>query len=190
MTKLHRSEGDINISGQRDKWQEANIHAQTRSLLERDARCFLKQSLSTPCLNALRACAGIYIEDMEGRRYMDFHGNNVHQVGFGNAEVVAAVKRQLDELPFCTRRYTNHVAIELAERLTALADFKYENADYDQIINVAREDDEYIVRPAVQYVFNDLLMAEIAYMYDTRDSSYDIFDFDSNTIYLHLNLAL
>jgi len=31
----------------------------------------------------------------------------VHQVGFGNAEVIDAIKRQLDELSFCTRRYTN-----------------------------------------------------------------------------------
>ena len=48
----------------------------------------------------------IYIEDLQGRRYMDFHGNNVHQVGFGNPDVIAAIKAQLDELPFCPRRYT------------------------------------------------------------------------------------
>ena len=52
---------------------------------------------------------------------MDFHGNNVHQVGFANPEVIAAVKKQLDELAFCTRRYTNCRAIELAEKLASLA---------------------------------------------------------------------
>ena len=52
---------------------------------------------------------------------MDFHGNNVHQVGFGNPDVIAAIKRQLDELPFCTRRYTNRVAVDLAKKLVALA---------------------------------------------------------------------
>ncbi|MCP4694721.1 MAG: aspartate aminotransferase family protein, partial [Desulfobacterales bacterium] len=67
------------------------------------------------------ACGGVYIEDLQGRRYLDFHGNNVHQVGFGNPDVVAAVKEQMDQLSFCTRRYTNHVAVELAEKLTALA---------------------------------------------------------------------
>ena len=60
-------------------------------------------------------------EDLEGRRYMDFHGNSVHQVGFGNAAVVAAIKHQIDELPFCTRRYTNKTAVALAKRLTDLA---------------------------------------------------------------------
>ncbi len=121
MGKLHRSEGDINISPQRTEWQDKHLGAQTRSLLEEDERYFLKQSLSTPCLNAMRACEGIYIEDLQGRRYMDFHGNNVHQVGFGNPEVIAAIKDQLDKLPFCTRRYTNRVAVDLAKKLTEIA---------------------------------------------------------------------
>ena len=116
-----KSEGDVNLSARRRKWQQRHLDAATRALLEEDAQFFLKQSLSTPCLNAMAACEGIYIEDLQGRRYMDFHGNNVHQVGFANPEVIAAVKRQLDELPFCTRRYTNRVAVELASRLAALA---------------------------------------------------------------------
>jgi len=86
-----------------------------------DARYFLKQSLSTPCLNALQGCEGIYIEDLQGRRYMDFHGNNVHQVGFSNPEVIAAIKAQLDALSFCTRRYTNRVAVDLAAKLADIA---------------------------------------------------------------------
>ncbi len=116
-----RSEGDINISPRRAKWQTANLDAETRSLLEEDAQYFLHQSLSTPCLNVLRSCEGIYIEDLQGRRYMDFHGNNVHQVGFSNPQVIAAIKSQLEELSFCTRRYTNHTAIDLAKKLSTIA---------------------------------------------------------------------
>jgi 4-aminobutyrate aminotransferase len=116
-----KSEGDINISPHRVEWQAAALDDETRALLEEDARYFLHQSLSTPCLNALRACEGIYIEDLQGRRYMDFHGNNVHQVGFANPDVIAAIKAQLDELSFCTRRYTNRVAVDLAKKLAELA---------------------------------------------------------------------
>ncbi|MBT5971498.1 hypothetical protein, partial [Desulfobacula sp.] len=87
MVKLHKSEGDINLSLAREKWQKENLDDATVSLLEEDSRYFLKQSLSTPCLNAMKTCDGIYIEDSQGRRYMDFHGNNVHQVGFANPEV-------------------------------------------------------------------------------------------------------
>lgn len=117
----NKSEGDINISPRRDEWQAANIDAKTRTLLDEDARYFLHQSLSTPCLNVMRSCDGIYIEDLQGRRYMDFHGNNVHQVGFSNPDVIEAIKTQLDELSFCTRRYTNRVAVDLAKKLVEIA---------------------------------------------------------------------
>jgi 4-aminobutyrate aminotransferase len=121
MAKIDKSEGDINISPLRGKWQEVQINKESRALLDEDARFFLKQSLSTPCLNAMRNCEGIYIEDLQGRRYMDFHGNNVHQVGFSNPDVIAAIKHQLDDLSFCTRRYTNRVAVDLAKKLSEMA---------------------------------------------------------------------
>ena len=121
MDKLQSSEGDINISPRRSEWQENHLDAETRALLEEDARYFLKQSLSTPCLNALHSCNGIYLEDLQGKRYMDFHGNNVHQVGFANPAVIAAIKDQLDRLSFCPRRYTNRVAVDLARKLAEIA---------------------------------------------------------------------
>ncbi len=121
MERKHQTEGDSNISPRRTEWQRENIDGECRALLEEDARYFLRQSLSTPCLNAMRTCDGIYVEDLQGRRYMDFHGNNVHQVGFGNPDVIEAIKRQLDVLPFCTRRYTNRMAVDLAKKLTEIA---------------------------------------------------------------------
>ncbi len=116
-----QSEGDVNLSSRRTAWQAAALNADARALLAEDARYFLHQSLSTPCLNALGGCEGIYIEDVQGRRYMDFHGNNVHQIGFANPTVIAAIKAQLDELSFCTRRYTNRAAVDLAKKLASLA---------------------------------------------------------------------
>jgi len=116
-----RSEGDLNISPRRAVWQAAALNAETRALLEEDARYFIHQALSTPCLNALRRCEGIYIEDLEGRRYMDFHGNSAHQVGFANPAVISAIKAQLDELSFCTRRYANRPAVSLARKLAGMA---------------------------------------------------------------------
>lgn len=52
---------------------------------------------------------------------MDFHGNNVHQVGFGNRRVINAIQEQMKTLSFCTRRYTNVPAVKLARKLAALA---------------------------------------------------------------------
>ena len=118
---LEQSEGDVNISPRRSAWTKKNIDEKTSKILAEDERYFLHQSLSTPCLNAISESKGIYLKDMQGRQIMDFHGNSVHQVGYGNTRVVDAIKKQLDEIPFCPRRYTNQVAIDLAKRLTELA---------------------------------------------------------------------
>jgi 4-aminobutyrate aminotransferase len=115
------SEGDVNLSPLRRAWEAENVGVATRALLDADSEHFLHQSLSTPCLNALAACDGIWLEDIEGRRIMDFHGNNVHQVGYRHPHVIEAVKRALDKLPFSPRRYTNAAAVELAAKLSSLA---------------------------------------------------------------------
>jgi 4-aminobutyrate aminotransferase len=115
------AEGDVNTSPLRRAFEAAHAHAPTRALLDADTDAFLRQSLSTPCLNALASCEGIWLTDVEGRRVMDFHGNSVHQVGYRHPHVIAAVKRQLDTLPFSPRRYTNAAAVDLATKLSALA---------------------------------------------------------------------
>ncbi len=124
-----RAEGDINLSPRRRQWSEQHLDDATRAILDEDARLFLHQSLSTPCLNALQGSEGIYLEDTQGRKIMDFHGNSVHQVGHGHPRVIEAIKAQLDVLPFCPRRYTNQVAIDLARRLVELAP-----ADLDKLL--------------------------------------------------------
>src|SRR5215472_4718864 len=106
-----KSEGDLNLSPHRAAWAHTQLSSQTKQVLDSDARYFLHQSLSTPCLNVLKSAQGAWIEDLQGRRYLDFHGNNVHQVGFAHPRVIAAIKRQLDDLSFCTRRYTCEPAI-------------------------------------------------------------------------------
>jgi 4-aminobutyrate aminotransferase len=88
-------------------------------LVSRDAAAFFHQDGSSPCLSALRTTEGIWLEDVEGRRFIDLHGNTAHHVGHRHPEIVAALKRQLDILPFSPRRYTNEPAVALAEKLLA-----------------------------------------------------------------------
>lgn len=114
------SEGDVNRSPRRARWQQAHLDDATRALLERDRRAFLHQSVSTPCLNAIRKAEGIWIEDWAGRRYMDFHGNNVHHVGYAHPRVLAAIRDQLQRLSFAPRRYACEPAVDLAEKLAAV----------------------------------------------------------------------
>lgn len=115
------TEGDVNRSDRRAQWQAEMLGAETWRMLEEDAEVFLPQALSTPCLNAIVRAEGSWIEDAEGRRYLDFHGNSAHQVGYGHSKVVQAVRNQLDILPFSPRRYTNEPAIAFARRLGEIA---------------------------------------------------------------------
>ena len=115
------AEGDVNLSARRADWQARHVGAAARALLEEDARYFLHQSLSTPCLTAIKSASGIWLEALDGQRIMDFHGNSVHQLGHGHPRVVAAMKLALDTLPFSPRRYTNAYAVELARKLAQLS---------------------------------------------------------------------
>jgi 4-aminobutyrate aminotransferase len=112
-----QSESDVNSTPLRAAWQNEHLSAASRALLARDNRAFLHQSVSTPCLAPIVKAEGLYIEDMDGRRYMDFHGNNVHHVGHAHPRVVAAIKAQLDDLCFAPRRFASERAVELAEAL-------------------------------------------------------------------------
>lgn len=115
-----RAEGDINLTAARKMW-EAELPEETLQFINDDANSFLHQALSTPCLDVLAACEGPYLITTSGKRILDFHGNNVHQLGHGHPEVIAAAISMLKKLPFSPRRYTNQVAIELAQRLGTLA---------------------------------------------------------------------
>ncbi|HET9820707.1 MAG TPA: aspartate aminotransferase family protein [Burkholderiaceae bacterium] len=113
-----QSEGDVNGTPRRSAWQREHLDERTRALLARDSAAFLHQSVSTPCLSAIRRAEGVWIEDMAGRRYLDFHGNNVHHVGYAHPHVLAAIRAQLDELSFAPRRFASERAVELAEALS------------------------------------------------------------------------
>lgn len=121
MASIIHTEGESNTSRARTDWQADAVGDASKPLLERDAQAFLHQSLSSPCVSTIARAEGIWIEDLDGRRYMDFHGNSVHHIGYGHPRLVDAIKDQLDVLPFSPRRFTNDVSVALAERLAAVA---------------------------------------------------------------------
>lgn len=115
------SESDTNLTGRRAEWQDRTLDEATRALLARDQAGFLRQSVSTPCLNVIAKAEGIWIEDIGGRRYMDFHGNNVHHIGYGHPRLRRAIVQQIDTLSFAPRRYACEPAVLLAEKLGSIA---------------------------------------------------------------------
>lgn len=85
----------------------------------RDAAAFLHQAGSTPVEHAFTACEGAWATDETGHRFLDFHGNSCHNIGYRHPKLIAALKEQLDTLCFTPRLFTSEPAVELAEMLAA-----------------------------------------------------------------------
>jgi len=113
-------EGDVNFSEVRREWNQQITDPLTRQILKDDARYFLHQSMSSPCLDVLDHCKGSGMKTISGRYLLDFHGNNVHQLGYGNDYVIEQITKQMHSLSFSPRRYTNQPAVELAKKLASL----------------------------------------------------------------------
>lgn len=114
------TEGDINFTEERRKWNQKITDPLTRQILADDARYFLHQAMSTPCLDVLESCNGSGMQTISGRHLLDFHGNNVHQLGYGNDYIISQITEQHKSLPFSPRRYTNQPAVELAKKFADL----------------------------------------------------------------------
>lgn len=117
---FNKTEGDINLTEERVRWQESFLSDDSKKLLDEDSKYFIHQALSTPCLDPIAGVDGIYIIDEDGRKFMDFHGNSVHQLGYNHPYLVKALQDQLQELSFSPRRYSNRTATALAKKLTSL----------------------------------------------------------------------
>ena len=117
---ISTEQGDINNSELRKKYMNG-LYQATRHWIAEDAKYFLHQALSTPVMNVIARTEGAYIYDLAGNKYLDLHGNGVHNAGFSNPDVIEAVIRQLSlHLAFTPRRYTNVPAISLAKKLTEI----------------------------------------------------------------------
>ena len=101
----------------REDWQQRNVGTTAREWLDRDAETYMAQRGSTPCLTSIRSGQGVWLEDHEGKRYLDLYGNSVHHVGYRHPRMVEALTAQLNELTFSPRRFTNEPAVLIAECL-------------------------------------------------------------------------
>lgn len=119
---LFKSEGDINYGIERDNYISKIKDSKTKELLERDSKVFYHQALSTPCMQALSYADQSSIFDIAGNDYLDFHGNNVHLLGYGHPRLIAALQKQMNTLPFSPRRFTNETIVQLAEELVKRSD--------------------------------------------------------------------
>lgn len=81
-------------------------------------------------------------------------------------------------------------------RIKGNVEFWYETSDYNGFnrsefnsIFQDRQDKRFLVRPAVQYIVRDWLMTELAYSFENRNSTDNVFDFTAQTLIFSLNAA-
>ncbi|HEY4224951.1 MAG TPA: aspartate aminotransferase family protein [Pseudolysinimonas sp.] len=115
-----QSESDTNTGHRRRVWDAERTPADA-AILARDSARFLRQAVSTPVLTSIAGAEGSELIATDGTRYLDFHGNSAHQLGYGHPRLVEAVTAQLTALPFVPRRFTSEVTVEFVESLVAHA---------------------------------------------------------------------
>ncbi|MFD1798054.1 aspartate aminotransferase family protein [Paracoccus aurantiacus] len=93
---------------------------------------------------------GVWITDSEGRRYIDGSGGAaVTSLGHGNAEVLDAMRAQMDAIAYAhTSFFTTDVAESLANRLVSLAP---DGLDYVYLVSGGSEAVEAALKMARQY---------------------------------------
>lgn len=93
---------------------------------------------------------GIWITDAEGRRYIDGSGGAaVTSLGHGNAEVLDAMRAQMDAIAYAhTSFFTSDAAESLAHRLVGLAP---DGLDYVYLVSGGSEAVEAALKMARQY---------------------------------------
>lgn len=96
------------------------------------------------------AAEGIWITDAEGRRYIDGSGGAaVTSLGHGNAEVLDAMRAQMDAVAYAhTSFFTSDVAESLADRLIGLAP---DGLNYVYLVSGGSEAVEAALKMARQY---------------------------------------
>lgn len=75
-------------------------------------------------------------------------------------------------------------------------DFSYETNDYERLTNTIindsienRKDYSFMVRPALEYTIRDWMRIDLAYIFDNRNSSENIYDFTTQTITISLEIT-
>ena len=115
-----QSESDTNSGTERSAWANART-SPDRAILDRDSNVYLKQAVSTPCLTSIVGADGPYLIGSDGARYLDFHGNSAHQLGYGHPRLISALSDQIQSLPFVPRRFTSDISVTFAEKLVEVS---------------------------------------------------------------------
>ena len=79
---------------------------------------------------------------------------------------------------------------KFSEKIIGTMAFSLEDAEYTQLVEQNRDDTTFSVQPAAQYLFREWLMGEISYQFEKRDSTDDLFDYETNTVFANVKFAI
>lgn len=96
-----------------------------RESLEENKKYIMNTYASFPI--ALERGKGVYVWDVEGKKYLDFvAGIAVNALGYNDSEYVENITEQLKKIHHCSNLYQNKPSIDLAKLLV-------ENSDFDKV---------------------------------------------------------
>ena len=96
-----------------------------KGCLEENKKYIMNTYASFPI--ALEKGEGVYVWDVEGKKYLDFvAGIAVNALGYNDTEFVENITEQLKKIHHCSNLYQNTPSIELAKTLV-------ENSDFDKV---------------------------------------------------------
>lgn len=82
--------------------------------------------------------------------------------------------------------YTQNITPKIQADINA----HLENSDYSGGIRNDRNDDFFRVTPSIRYTFREWMQATLSYIYENRDSNFDVNDYSTNTVFLNLSFSL
>lgn len=81
-------------------------------------------------------------------------------------------------------------AQRFTEKISGSMAFSLADEEYTQLVEQDRDDTTFALQPAAQYLFREWLMGEVSYQFEKRDSSDDLFDYETNTVFANVKFAL
>ena len=105
--------GLLHPSTSRENWIHRNSDEAARALLKRDETISIPGRNNAPCILPIRKCEGIWLEASNGRRYVDFYGNNCHHIGHRHPRLLDALRRQLELCTLAPRGFTTEAVSRL-----------------------------------------------------------------------------
>lgn len=79
---------------------------------------------------------------------------------------------------------------DITPKIEADINAHLENSDYSGGIRDDRSDDFFRITPSIRYTFREWMMATLSYIYENRDSNFDVNDYSTNTVFLKLTFSL